>query len=147
LIALCFCCLIFEQVEQINITRAFFQILERGSRQLKGSRLIFARSTAWLLGAGFQRRAIHRCDNSRVELSRCSVIITTEKRRIKNTDADQRRHEEERMGLSPMALNVAMAVIGISIPLLIYAGCIITRKKKTPSVPEATTHYEFDRAA
>ncbi|MGA7432615.1 MAG: hypothetical protein WBQ24_19855 [Xanthobacteraceae bacterium] len=51
------------------------------------------------------------------------------------------------MGLSPMALNVMMAVIGISIPALIYAGCIITRTKKAPSVPEATTHFEFDRAA
>ena len=51
------------------------------------------------------------------------------------------------MGLSPMALDVAMAVIGISIFLLIYAGCIITRKKKTPSVPETVTHFEFDRAA
>jgi hypothetical protein len=82
-----------------------------------------------------------------VELSRCSVIITAGKRRIKNTNADQRRHEEERMGLSPMALNVAMAVIGISIPLLVFAGCIITRKKKAPSVPETIIHYEFDRAA
>ncbi len=51
------------------------------------------------------------------------------------------------MGLSPMALNAVMAVIGISIPLLIYAGVIMTAKKKTPSVPETTTHFELDRAA
>ncbi len=51
------------------------------------------------------------------------------------------------MGLSPMALNVAMAVIGISVPLLIYGGCIMTAKKKTPSVPETATHFELDRAA
>jgi hypothetical protein len=67
--------------------------------------------------------------------------------RFKNTDADQRRHQEEHMGLSPMALNAVMAVIGISIPLLIYAGVIMTRKKKAPSVPETTTHFELDRAA
>ena len=102
---------------------------------------------AWLLELGFRSSAIHRCDNSRVELSRRAVIITLGKCRIKNANADQRRHEEERMGLSPMALDVAMAVIGISILLLIYAGCIITRKKKTPSMPETVTHFEFDRAA
>jgi hypothetical protein len=51
------------------------------------------------------------------------------------------------MGLSPFALNVVMAAIGISIPLLVYTGCVMTRKKTTPPAPEAVAHYEFDRAA
>jgi hypothetical protein len=59
----------------------------------------------------------------------------------------QRRHQEEHMGLSPLALNVVMAVIAISIPLLIYGGCLMTRKKHTPPTAETVTHYEFDRAA
>jgi hypothetical protein len=55
--------------------------------------------------------------------------------------------EEEHMGLGPYVLNVIMALIGISIPLLVYAGCIMTRKKKPEAVPQAAPHYEFDRAA
>jgi hypothetical protein len=55
--------------------------------------------------------------------------------------------EEEHMGLSPYLLNAIMALIGISIPLLIYAGCIMTRKKKPEAAPAAAPHYEFDRAA
>jgi hypothetical protein len=55
--------------------------------------------------------------------------------------------EEEHMGLGPYVLNVIMALIGISIPLLVYAGCIMTRKKKPEAAPQAAPHYEFDRAA
>jgi hypothetical protein len=55
--------------------------------------------------------------------------------------------EEEHMGLSPYVLNVIMALIGISIPLLIYSGCIMTRKKKPDAAPVAAPHYELDRAA
>ena len=52
------------------------------------------------------------------------------------------------MGLSPLALNVVMALIAFSIPALIFAGCIITRKKTTTSEPRvAAPHFELDRAA
>jgi hypothetical protein len=52
------------------------------------------------------------------------------------------------MTLSPLALNVVMALIAISIPALIYAGCIMTRKKKAAPQPrEVAPHYELDRAA
>jgi hypothetical protein len=52
------------------------------------------------------------------------------------------------MGLSPLALNVVMALIALSIPALIFAGCIITRKKKTTEEPHvAAPHLELDRAA
>ncbi len=46
-----------------------------------------------------------------------------------------------------MAMNVAMAIIGISIPALVYAGCIMTRKRKAPDLPKAAPSYELDRAA
>ena len=46
-----------------------------------------------------------------------------------------------------MALNVAMAMIAISIPALIYAGCIMTRKKKSSGLPKVASRHEFDRAA
>jgi hypothetical protein len=147
LIALCFCCLIFGQVEQINIIRALFQIPARSSREPKGSRSIFRPFNSLAAGSWLSQAR----NPSLRQFTRGAFPLFCHyhagKRRIKNTSADQRRHEEERMGLSPMALNVAMAVIGISIPLLVFAGCIITRKKKVPSVPEAATHYEFDRAA
>jgi hypothetical protein len=87
------------------------------------------------------------CDNSRVELYPRCVIISLGKSGIKNTNADQRRHEEEQMGLSPLALTVVMALIGISIPLLVFAGCIMTAKKKPEAAAEAAPHLEFDRAA
>jgi hypothetical protein len=52
------------------------------------------------------------------------------------------------MGLSPLTLDVIMAVIGISIPALIFLGCIMTRKsKKAPELPEVVPHFELDRAA
>ncbi len=51
------------------------------------------------------------------------------------------------MALNVVALNVAMAIIGLSVPGLIYAGCIMTRKKKAPDLPQVAPHYEFDRAA
>jgi hypothetical protein len=62
--------------------------------------------------------------------------------RIKNTNAGQRRDEEEQM-----AINVVMAIIGLSIPVLVYAGCVMTRKKKATDLPQAAPHYELDRAA
>jgi hypothetical protein len=62
--------------------------------------------------------------------------------RIKNTNAGQRRDEEEQM-----AINIVMAIIGLSIPALVYAGCIMTRKKKAPDLPQAAPRYELDRAA
>jgi hypothetical protein len=46
-----------------------------------------------------------------------------------------------------MAINVAMAIIGMSIPALIVAGCMMTRKKKAPDLPKVAPHYELDRAA
>ncbi|HEX3506216.1 MAG TPA: hypothetical protein VHU22_22770 [Xanthobacteraceae bacterium] len=52
------------------------------------------------------------------------------------------------MTLSPLALNVIMALIGIAIPVLVYVGCIMTRKKKVvPEPREAAPHLELDRAA
>ena len=52
------------------------------------------------------------------------------------------------MGLSPLALNVVMALIALSIPALVFAGCIITRKKEPTSEPHvAAPHLELDRAA
>jgi hypothetical protein len=52
------------------------------------------------------------------------------------------------MTLSPFALNVIMALIGIAIPALVYVGCIMTRKKKdVPVVHETVPHVELDRAA
>ena len=52
------------------------------------------------------------------------------------------------MTLSPLVLNVIMALIGISVPVLIYVGCIMTRKKTdVPVVHETVPHVEFDRAA
>ena len=75
-------------------------------------------------------------------------IILKGKCRIKKSNADQRRPEEEHMGLSPFALNVVMALIALSIPALIFAGCIITRKKTTKLEPhQAAPHFELDRAA
>jgi hypothetical protein len=57
-------------------------------------------------------------------------------------DAGQRRHEEERM-----TIDIAMWAIAISVPALIYAGCIMTsKKKKAPDLPVAAP-YELDRAA
>jgi hypothetical protein len=68
--------------------------------------------------------------------------------RIKKTNVGQRRLEEEQMGLSPLALNVVMALIALSIPALIFAGCIVTRKKPTKPEPhQAAPHFELDRAA
>jgi hypothetical protein len=65
-----------------------------------------------------------------------------------NTNADQRRHQEEQMALNAMTLNVVMALIALSIPALVFAGCIMTRKKTTtPQVSEAAPHFELDRAA
>jgi hypothetical protein len=46
-----------------------------------------------------------------------------------------------------MAINVVMAIIGLSIPVLVYAGCVMTRKKKATDLPRAAPHYELDRAA
>jgi len=52
------------------------------------------------------------------------------------------------MTLSPLALNAVMALIAISVPALIYTGCIMTRKKKAAPEPrEAAPHFELDRAA
>jgi hypothetical protein len=83
-----------------------------------------------------------------MELWRRCGIIMLGKCRIKKTNADQRRPEEEHMGLSPFALNVVMALIALSIPALIFAGCIITRKKPTrPELHEAAPRLELDRAA
>jgi hypothetical protein len=63
-------------------------------------------------------------------------------------NAGLRRNEEEHMGLSPLALDVIMAVIGISIPVLIYVGCIMTRKRnKPPELPVVAPRFELDRAA
>lgn len=65
-----------------------------------------------------------------------------------NTNADQRRYQEEQMALNAMTLNVVMALIALSIPALVFAGCIVTRKKKTtPEASEAAPHFELDRAA
>ena len=45
------------------------------------------------------------------------------------------------------SINIAMAIIACSIPVLIYAGCVMTRKKKAPDLPRAASHYELHRAA
>lgn len=52
------------------------------------------------------------------------------------------------MGLSPMALDVVMSIIAISIPTLIFVGCIMTGKRtKAPEPREVAPHFELDRAA
>jgi hypothetical protein len=51
------------------------------------------------------------------------------------------------MALNVVALNVAMAIIGLSIPVLLVTGCFMTRKKKARDLPQVAPHYEFDRAA
>jgi hypothetical protein len=52
------------------------------------------------------------------------------------------------MGLSPMALDVIMSLIAISIPALIYVGCVMTHKsKKVPEPSVIAPHFELDRAA
>jgi hypothetical protein len=52
------------------------------------------------------------------------------------------------MTLTPLQLNVAMSLIGIAIPILVYVGCIMTGKKKpVPEQHEAAPHFELDRAA
>jgi hypothetical protein len=57
-------------------------------------------------------------------------------------------HQEEHMGLNPFALNVVMALIALSIPALVFAGCIVTRRPKTPPEPhQAAPQIELDRAA
>lgn len=46
-----------------------------------------------------------------------------------------------------MTIDIAMWAIAISVPALIYAGCIMTsKKKKAPDLPVAAP-YELDRAA
>jgi hypothetical protein len=83
-----------------------------------------------------------------MELSRRHGIIRLGKCRIKNINADQRRHQEEHMGLNPFVLNVVMALIALSIPALVFAGCIVTRNPKTTPEPrQAAPEIEFDRAA
>jgi hypothetical protein len=88
------------------------------------------------------RRRICRCDNSDLEVYRQPVIVKAGKCRLKNTNADQRRAEEEQM-----AINVVMGIIGVGIPALICAGCIMTRKKKALELPKVAPRYELDRAA
>jgi len=52
------------------------------------------------------------------------------------------------MGLNPFVLNVVMALIALSIPALVFAGCIVTRNPKTTPEPrQAAPEIEFDRAA
>ena len=52
------------------------------------------------------------------------------------------------MALNAFMLNVVMTLIALSIPALIFAGCIMTRKKKpAPELHEAAPHLELDRAA
>jgi hypothetical protein len=52
------------------------------------------------------------------------------------------------MGLSPMALDVVMSLIAISIPALLLVGCIITRKRaETPKLNDVAPQFELDRAA
>ena len=52
------------------------------------------------------------------------------------------------MTLSPLMLNVVMTLITISMPALIFAGCIMTRKKKpAPEPREAAPPFELNRAA
>jgi hypothetical protein len=62
--------------------------------------------------------------------------------KFKNTNAGKRRYEEEHM-----AINVVMGFIAVSIPALVYAGCIMTRKKKAPDLPQVAANFELDRAA
>lgn len=52
------------------------------------------------------------------------------------------------MALNAFALNVVMTLITLSIPALVFAGCIMTRKRKTTPAPSETApHFELDRAA
>jgi hypothetical protein len=52
------------------------------------------------------------------------------------------------MGLSPMALDVVMSLIAISVPALVFVGCIMTRKQKKAQEPNVVApHFELDRAA
>jgi hypothetical protein len=52
------------------------------------------------------------------------------------------------MALNAFTLNVVMTLIALSIPALVFAGCIMTRKPKaTPQPHEAAPHLELDRAA
>jgi hypothetical protein len=46
-----------------------------------------------------------------------------------------------------MAINVVLCIIAISIPVLLYSGCILTRKKRSPDLAVAAPNYELDRAA
>jgi hypothetical protein len=85
-----------------------------------------------------------------MELWRRCGIIKLGKCRIKKTNADQRRHQEEHMALNAFALNVVMTLIALSIPALVFAGCIMTRKPETTPTPtpsEAAPPLELDRAA
>jgi hypothetical protein len=83
-----------------------------------------------------------------MELSRQYGIIGVGKCQNQKDNADQRRCEEERMALNAFTLNVIMALIGISVPALIYTGCIMTGKKKTTPQPrEVAPQFELDRAA
>jgi hypothetical protein len=77
-----------------------------------------------------------------LELFRRPVIVRAGNFRTKNTNAGKWRYEEEHM-----ALNVTMTIIAICIPLLLYTGCIMTRKKKAPDLSKVAPHYELDRAA
>ena len=52
------------------------------------------------------------------------------------------------MALNAFMLNVVMTLIALSIPALVFAGCIVTRKPKTmPKPHETAPHLELDRAA
>jgi hypothetical protein len=52
------------------------------------------------------------------------------------------------MALNAFTLNVVMTLIALSIPALVFAGCIMTRKPKaTPQPHAAAPHLELDRAA
>ena len=83
-----------------------------------------------------------------MELWRRYGIIMSGKCRIKKTNADQRRYQEEHMALNAFTLNVVMTLIALSIPALVFAGCIVTRKPKTmPKPHETAPHLELDRAA
>jgi len=46
-----------------------------------------------------------------------------------------------------MAINVVLGIIILSIPALLYSGCILTRKKRSPDLPGAAPNFELDRAA
>lgn len=83
-----------------------------------------------------------------MELCRGCGIITVGKCKIKTPTPINGATQEEQMALNAMTLNVVMALIALSIPALVFAGCIMTRKKKTmPEVSEAAPHFELDRAA